>query len=114
MQEKTSEFLAGGSDHWVMRVVFLRMGTRVGRAGSLDFRPELGARVVGIEPSQFAEEFLGFLVTRHRDGDLDLHDFVPALVLTGRRGNSLLPQTELLAARSEERRVGKECRVKWE
>ncbi len=45
---------------------------------SLDLPPKFGARIVGIEPRQFAQQFFGLFITRHRHGNFDFHNFIAA------------------------------------
>src|SRR5579864_222677 len=60
--------------------------------------PQFGARVVGIETSEFAQKFLGALVPGHGYGDLYFHDFVAAHTIFGSGGHALFAQTQFLAA----------------
>ena len=63
----------------------------------LDFVPEFGAWIFGIQLRQLAQNFLGTLVARHGDCSLDFDDLISAFPFFGGRWNALLAQSKLLS-----------------
>src|SRR5208337_1181434 len=62
-----------------------------------DLSPKFFPRILGIQLSQLAQQFFGFFIAGHGDGDLDLDDFVPAHAVLGSRGHAFLTEPKLLA-----------------
>jgi hypothetical protein len=67
-----------------------------GKDVDLDLAPELRPRILRIKLSQLPQQFFSLLVPRHRHGDLDLDNLIPARAFLGGRRNTLLAQPQLL------------------
>jgi len=59
---------------------------------SLQFLPQFCPRILGIQSSEFSQQFLGLFVPRHGNGHLDLHNLIAACALFHRRRHALFAQ----------------------
>src|SRR3984957_9254125 len=62
-----------------------------------DLFPKFLARVFRVQLRQFAQQFFGAFVPRHRYGDGDLNDLIPARAFFCCRRHALLPKPQFLA-----------------
>src|SRR5581483_8193346 len=63
---------------------------------SLDFGPEVGARIIRVQLGELAKQLLGALVTRSRHADLDFDDLIAPHAVAGSRRHAFFAKAKLL------------------